>query len=77
MTLDITTLQEVDETGANVGAGIDFESNTLSPIVLNLELDDGPYLTGRAGPLQAPFGQGGGGGSVRPTTGMIYPRGQG
>ena len=39
--------------------------------------EDGYQPAGVSNPIDGSFGTGGGGGSSRPTTGMLYPRGQG
>ena len=81
MTLEVITLQEVDDTGASVGSPIDFDSNPNTPVFdetpSELAANNDRVLAARAFPLYMPYPQGGGGGSVRPNTGMIYPRGQG
>jgi len=82
MTLVVTTLQEVDETGASVGSPIDFNANPNTPVFnetpSEIAVNNNHMLASRVSPMHVPYPQGGGGGgSVRPTTGMIYPRGQG
>lgn len=39
--------------------------------------EDGYYPTGVVSPIKGDLSDGGGGGSTRPATGFLYPRGQG
>lgn len=81
MSISTTSIQEVDQSGTAVGSATVYEANTLSTfgmdppgtIITNL----GKVLAARVGALMTQFSGGGGGGSTRPTAGMIYPRGQG
>ena len=59
------------------GTSVLKHANTLSNFVTVPGFDDGYLPAGIPDPINNNIDQGGGGGSTRPSSGLLYPRGQG